>query len=960
MQKMHYSRSLFSGIVGCSLLLAVASQVSANEPLVSALKHKSVHIHSRSAGKAKPSKSKLSKVESFDMYSLTSVLKHKTALRDEALARLKSSKNKAIDEDDDEDHRIGKSSKKSSSDSTKPSLGSMDETAEYWESYLHWLRPRVWPGDRLDPSVFTRGATLRDAMNAKLNANKGNSTLGSVVPNGGTVVPNAGSIKWQELGAPGYQNDGESWRVSGTTYDPVTPNRLFVAASRGGVFQSNDNGANWKPITDDQKAIAASCVAVDYKDNNTIYVGTGEYDTGYPGIGLLKGRWNGVKWIFTPKGNFGSNPIHHILIHPNSSSKILATAGKQGLFMSLDSGDTWKEVLGPDTNPAVTGSFSNVISNSTGEILYSCADGPNGGVFISNDRGFTWAPMAGAPAGATRIDIAASPMKTKHGAKTLYVVDASSKSVWRASSPGQMGAPLDDSDFGAVVWTQLVNFPKDNDPPARSLWDQSGYNFYIGATWSGNVNDKQVIIDTATPPKRGALTREFVVVGVLGNWYSVNGGKLWYAGRTTHTDQHAFAFNPRNPSEMLVGCDGGVYKFNIVAGKEPLGTTEVPQPLPAEVNGQIPVPINNTNPVVNVDVKPPYSSTSARGINHLLGNAQFYTAAYHPTDPATVLGGTQDNGNQYSFGAFLGWQNVFGGDGGGCGINQTNPLLQYASNFTPKLIDPNAFPIYDIARTTSAWAGGNLIDIWLGGDILPFILTGGMSNANQNIFYLSTNYLYQFDERTYNPNDNLTFFNSDGSTTLTSNNWKKFRQQFSQDTVVSAIGTPGAANPNYLYVGTGDGKIWFSSNANVSPDPELATFRQIDLGKFGPITGISVSSVKPNRVFVSSYSGAMSVAMCDDVTVATPVWKSIVNNLPTTFVNAISVLPRNLDAEIAVGSDLGAFYTADGGVTWHEITQTCGLPNVPVNVMTYVPGTKKLNAATYGRGVWNLDLTNPL
>jgi hypothetical protein len=933
-------------------------------------------------------------------------------------------------------------------------LKEWEAQAEFYEAQLYYLFPRAFPHDHMDISAFARAAAKRDALNATVTPTApaarapGALAVVPVTPPAQKPAAVATNPVWtnihpnQRESPPGYNGQTESWRVSGLTYDPNIPNRYYCAGSRGGVWQSNDAGQSWTPLIDSQPLIGASCVTVDRRDSNTIMIGTGEYDTSYPGIGVLKGHFDGVQWTFVQKGValFGNAAIHHILQHPNIPSKFLATAGTRGLFMSLDSGDTWTEVLGPEVG-AVTASFTNVLSNSTGTVLYAAADAPNGGVWQSADSGFTWT-KTGAPSPATRIDIASSPQTTGRGERTLYAVLATEKQVFKGSPPGTDGNPPDDKDRGAMQWVSCANFPKDPadthaSSGARSIWAQSTfYNLSIACTAIPATSQFGSVrtTDDATPiPHFGTYTRDIVVVGMLNLHVSLDGGLLWrsasgdgivdypYNSGVTkgvfwdatlaqvpdyHSDQHALAINPKNPLEFLAGSDGGAYRIAITPNNEPggaLGGLHFLIPVPVPVMPTRPDTPNTTPPPWFASIHdrelfvgpnnvfdffflpnyndapgPPTSATqkplagySLTSINAGLGIAQFYTNAYHPTNPQTAIGGTQDNGTQYSFGSFTGWNNVFGGDGGATGINQTNPAVSYASNFNPKVIDPLAPPIYDFGRTTTGWFGSSNINLLLSGDLMPFILTGGMSRSKQNIFYAATNYLYQFDETTFPGSGTGTIDQPDpfgGNPATYSLNWKKFRQIFSQNAIVSAVATSASPNTSqYLAVGTQDGTVWFSTNANQNPDPELVNFTEIDNeGKPGglpqrSIGGISISPVNPKSLFVVLQgTGSSHVWRCADVTKINPQWVDIGGPLPDISTNCIEVFPRNNDQEIAIGTDVGAFYTSNGGTTWHNITVPLGLPNAQVNTMTFVPGTKFLNAGTFGRGIWHIDLTNPL
>src|SRR2546423_2646024 len=70
-------------------------------------------------------------------------------------------------------------------------------------------------------------------------------------------------------------------------------------------------------------------------------------------------------------------------------------------------------------------------------------------------------------------------------------------------------------------------------------------------------------------------------------------------------------------------------------------------------------------------------------LNGALGSmTQFVSFSIHPTDPQTVLGGTQDNGSPASNAATadLQWSTVNGGDGGYNAINPTTPTQWFSAN----------------------------------------------------------------------------------------------------------------------------------------------------------------------------------------------------------------------------------------------------------------------------------------
>jgi ligand-binding sensor domain-containing protein len=60
--------------------------------------------------------------------------------------------------------------------------------------------------------------------------------------------------------------------------------------------------------------------------------------------------------------------------------------------------------------------------------------------------------------------------------------------------------------------------------------------------------------------------------------------------------------------------------------------------------------------------------------------------------------------------------------------------------------------------------------------------------------------------------------------------------------------------------------------------------------------------------------------------------------------------------EIFVGTDVGVFYSKNGGANWTSLMN--GLPTVAVLGLTYDQSTQTLWASTHGRGVWQLSISS--
>ncbi len=104
---------------------------------------------------------------------------------------------------------------------------------------------------------------------------------------------------------------------------------------------------------------------------------------------------------------------------------------------------------------------------------------------------------------------------------------------------------------------------------------------------------------------------------------------------------------------------------------------------------------------------------------------------------------------------------------------------------------------------------------------------------------------------------------------------------------------------------------------------------------------ITLSGYSPgNKVFVTSNGGTS--------------WSNISNNLPNIPANCAIYLPGSNDG-LYVGMDVGVYYIDNTMSSW--LTYNNGLPNVEIaQLKISAAAPTKLRAATYGRGVYEVDI----
>ena len=332
---------------------------------------------------------------------------------------------------------------------------------------------------------------------------------------------------------------GMSGRI--TTVDVVVknPDIIYVGAASGGVWKTENSGADWEPVFDDQPLLNIGSIAIQQTNPNVVWVGTGE---GNPrnsinlGAGIFKSLDAGKTW--KRMGLEKTICIHRILIDPANPNTVYAAAignpftehSERGVFKTIDGGDNWTKVL--YTNDT-TGCGDLVMDPSNPNKLIAAmwqhkrtpwslkSGGPGSGLYITIDGGKNWKKLGkedGLPEGwYGRIGLA---FAASEPTRVYAMVEATKNGLYK-------------SDDGGFKW-ELVN----SDPQ----W-VTNRPFYF----------QDIRVDTKNENRLYNIHDRVEV--------SQDGGKTFstlipYSG--IHPDHHAWWINPENPNFIVEGNDGGI------------------------------------------------------------------------------------------------------------------------------------------------------------------------------------------------------------------------------------------------------------------------------------------------------------------------------------------------------------------------------------------------------------------
>src|SRR5947209_244844 len=349
-------------------------------------------------------------------------------------------------------------------------------------------------------------------------------------------------------------------RMTSIIAHPQHPDRIWAGAAGGGVWESSDAGHTWSSTWDTQTLLNIGSLAMDPKNPEVLYCGTGEANhsaDSYPGIGVYWSRNAGKKWELLADARQARLPkrIGALAVDPFNSRRIFLGGVNSGIFenqddlgglyISEDQGKTWQRFNFISDNNYRCHSIAFHPTWEGWMYATFTEQGNKNGIWRSTDGGRTWVQLTNG-----------LPERPRIGRTSLALCDSKPNMIYafgadEASESRDLVLGVFRSDDGGDNWREI-----------------SG-NYFLSERQMSYGNAIAVSPDDP----------DFVVCGGVDLHRSRDGGRTWRKitfwnkerGDTTgrnpalkqdpqyaHADHHALLIPSQTPHRIYSANDGGV------------------------------------------------------------------------------------------------------------------------------------------------------------------------------------------------------------------------------------------------------------------------------------------------------------------------------------------------------------------------------------------------------------------
>ncbi len=687
-----------------------------------------------------------------------------------------------------------------------------------------------------------------------------------------------------------------SGRIADFAVNPHNPFEFYVAVASGHIWKTTNNGTTWKPVFDDYGVYAIGCLAIDPRNPNIVWAGTGENNSqraiGY-GNGVYKSLDAGKSW--KNMGLKTSRQVGKIIIDPRNPDIVYVAAegsiwgpgGERGIFKTTNGGKDWELVLEISKN---TGAYDLEFNPTNPDIIYASVHqrrrtgftkingGPESAVYKSVNAGKDWKKInKGLPnVHLGRIGLAVS----KADNDLVYaIVEAADNQggFYRSTDQGENWVKMSDYTSSGQYYTTIYTDPED----ANKIYSMD--------TWSKVSED---------------------------------GGKTWrkLSTKKRHVDDHALWINPNATSHIRIGGDGGIYE-SYDGGKT------------WKFSGNLPVTQFYR---VNVDNSEPFY--------RVLGGTQDNNTLCGPSQNTTTDGVTNDE-----------WFVSIGGDGFWVAADPENPDIIYSEYQYGNAYRYN-YKNGEIVYIRPQEDKGELTYRWNWD--APLILSPHSNTrlymAANKVFVSEDK-----GNSWKTISDDLTAQKNRNDFKVMGKYWSSgaVAKDISTSLFGTLVSfAESHIKEGLLFAGSDDGLIHITENKGLNWY-KAGSFPNVP--EYTYVSDIFPSRFDENIVY-ATFNNTKSndftpyVLMSKDKGKS---WKSISSNLPEGAVYTITQDFINPEM-LFCGTEFGLYVTFNNGKKWIRIKN--GLPDIAVRDMVIQERESDLVLATFGRGFYILHNYNAL
>ncbi len=728
------------------------------------------------------------------------------------------------------------------------------------------------------------------------------------------------AANWRFIGPSGIteQVNGLVNAVYVDTVNDKTLQTIYIGTNTSGIWKTTNGGQQWKNITDQSglSIIGINNITGDPNNGNILYAATGGF---FPlssdafGIGIIKSDNKGSTWkVIFPETGSNEIPTHlasyKVLVDPSNSSRIYALVFDK-VMRSENYGQTWTRIF---TSPK-----QDLADNDNYRVLRDIEMKPddNSILYVSTDnRHFSNHPSAqvwkieNATADnpdSIRLDVFLPEFKNCSERFELAVSKADPKALFVLGNDTMVNtsSTIPTIDTRVKIWKSYNN----GDDGSWALMLDCDHTA-IGGHYSGGggINYWRMEL-LVSPTDTGIIYAGGFTMTRLTHW-NLN-SKLETYGDFTHYHvdtrdavilKGSMVNQAGNQDVIFAGNDGGLSK---------------------SVNGS-----------------QSWMNLNGEGLNI----TQFWGIGSSDVNPYWIGGGTQDN-NFFLKDPVTGWLHVGSGDMGNALVNEDDPEIIYSSKWICMGNRIVVSKSEDYGHTWNYGTNAAGTEDWL--PDWPLVL----DPFDPSTLYIGALNLYKSDNRA----------DSFSQIPVQVNN---IPIDNSQRMIAIAI-SPN--NSNIIYIGyalphwndsnsakrykllktTDGGEHWTDLTTTVTNNGYPVFINH-------GLTDIAISTTNQDSIWISF--GGFDAPGKNRVMVSAnggTIWNDYSEGLPDIPVNSIKAWGNG----IFISTDVGVFYRSNKQQQWQSFNT--GLPIAIVSDIEIVNPLNVIRIATYGRGIWEADLS---